>query len=133
MDRVAIMAALIVAWGPMDPHPESLALLYLDAADEHNLDPLLLLAVSYHESRLRTDRVSRVGACGIMQVIPRWSRWTCDEMQTHQGGIAAGVEALQYWGYSLAHYGGGNRPSPRYERVVKKYLSDARKIIDRKL
>lgn len=128
--RVTVMTAVIVALGYPGDSLQSVALLYLDAAQDAGVDPLLLLAISYHESRLRTDRVSRVGACGIMQVIPRWSRWSCEDMQSVQGGIAAGVEALQYWGWDLGHYGGGNVRSAHYEGVVQKYRANIQKIVD---
>lgn len=120
-----LLLVLILAWAPQTLHPESLAQMYVDAAQGSPVDAVTLVAVSYHESRLRSGLVSRTGACGIMQVQPRFSRWRCGEMQTEQGGIAAGVEALRSWGGSLAHYGGGNRGSERYRRAVLRYRKEA--------
>lgn len=43
-------------------------------ARHHGIDPWLVGALAWHESRLRSDRVSRAGARGVMQVMPSWAR-----------------------------------------------------------
>lgn len=123
-EMIAILALLVALYAPHDEYPTHTAMLYADAAEESGFDVLLLLAISYHESRLTSGLVSRTGACGIMQVRAPWSRWTCSEMQTTQGGIAAGVEALTRWNGDVSRYGGGNAGSRRYERTVRRYLKE---------
>jgi soluble lytic murein transglycosylase len=51
-------------------------------AREKNLDPALIAAVIYEESRFR-DQTSRAGARGLMQITPR----TADAIAKHSGGI----------------------------------------------
>jgi len=43
-------------------------------AEQYSLDPLLLIAQGYQESRLRQDARSRAGAIGIMQIMPATGR-----------------------------------------------------------
>jgi soluble lytic murein transglycosylase-like protein len=43
-------------------------------AKQHELEPELVLAVIATESTFRADAVSRAGAKGLMQIIPRWHR-----------------------------------------------------------
>ncbi|SCY38620.1 lytic transglycosylase domain-containing protein [Alkaliphilus peptidifermentans] len=42
----------------------------LSAAEEFNIDPYLIWAVMREESHYRTDALSRVGAMGLMQIMP---------------------------------------------------------------
>jgi soluble lytic murein transglycosylase len=51
-------------------------------AREKNLDPALIAAVIYEESRFR-DQTSRAGARGLMQITPE----TADAIAKHSGGI----------------------------------------------
>jgi len=44
-------------------------------AGEYNLDPFLILAVSRQESTFRPSLISRAGAVGVMQVMPKTARW----------------------------------------------------------
>lgn len=43
-------------------------------AEQHNLEPELVLAVIATESTFRAKAVSRAGARGLMQVVPKWHR-----------------------------------------------------------
>lgn len=43
-------------------------------AKRHNVDPLLILAMTRHESGFRTKAKSHAGAKGLMQVIPYWHK-----------------------------------------------------------
>ena len=51
-------------------------------AREKNLDPALIAAVIYEESRFR-DQTSRAGARGLMQITPE----TADAIAKHSGGV----------------------------------------------
>lgn len=54
--------------------PKSLVGAMLSAAKKHNLSPLLIAAVARQESGYRTNAVSRVGALGVMQLMPGTAR-----------------------------------------------------------
>jgi soluble lytic murein transglycosylase len=81
-------------------------------AREKNLDPALIAAVIYEESRFR-DQTSHAGARGLMQITPE----TADAIAKHSGGVRFKQEDLadpqiniSYGAYYLRllidHYGG---------------------------
>jgi soluble lytic murein transglycosylase len=81
-------------------------------ADEKGLDPALIAAVIYEESRFR-DQTSRAGARGLMQITPG----TADFIADHSGGyrfkqsdLATPQINISYGSYYLRylidHYGG---------------------------
>jgi soluble lytic murein transglycosylase len=59
-------------------------------AEEKNLDPALIAAVIYAESRFREDQTSEAGARGLMQVTPATARAIAEE----SGGVSFTVEDL---------------------------------------
>lgn len=68
------------------------------------LDPALVAAVITVESSWFPGSVSKAGACGLTQVVPRWtgrmtggSRYSCDELKKPSDSVRAGVSALDYW------------------------------------
>ena len=91
------------------------------AADEFDIDPMLLVSVAWHESRFNNKAVSRAGAVGALQILPRWfcGSQKCDY-------IYAGARAFSRWrkrakGHlltTLAMYNGGNKPGVRSRRYA---------------
>ena len=85
-------------------------------AEEKALDPALLAAVIYAESRFRDGQVSPAGAQGLMQLTPETARFIArksggtafvlDDLATPQVNISYGAWYLRYL---LERYG-GNRP-----------------------
>ncbi len=45
-------------------------------ASAYGLDPLMVAAIAKAESNYRTDAVSRAGAVGLMQLMPKTADWT---------------------------------------------------------
>ncbi|GED34568.1 lytic transglycosylase domain-containing protein [Brevibacillus centrosporus] len=45
------------------------------ASNKYNVDPYLILAVIRSESSFKTDRVSKKGAVGLMQIMPDTAAW----------------------------------------------------------
>jgi soluble lytic murein transglycosylase len=82
----AITAALLSGLGSDVAKELTLPLRHDDIirqqAREKNLDPALIAAVIYEESRFR-DQTSRAGARGLMQITPQ----TADAIAKHSGGI----------------------------------------------
>lgn len=91
---------------------------------EMNMDPFVVYALIYHESRWKNDAVSKAGACGLTQVMPRWTgemtggmEYSCDDLLVPRNSIRAGLHALDYWlmrakgdiERGLCAYNAGNR------------------------
>ena len=72
-------------------------------AHAHNLEPELVAAVIQVESSWYPKAVSEAGACGLMQVIPKWnpkpdgSLYTCEELKEPEINIEVGTKALRWW------------------------------------
>ena len=71
------------------------------ASLENDIDPTLMLAVMYVESSYRKRVVSRAGACGLMQILPKYSGiyrkgtrkpYTCDQLKSPNRNINLGVK-----------------------------------------
>jgi soluble lytic murein transglycosylase-like protein len=56
------------------PVPAYLAQIITDAARTYNVDPNLVAAVAFHESRFEPHQVSSIGAQGLMQLMPSTAR-----------------------------------------------------------
>jgi soluble lytic murein transglycosylase-like protein len=56
------------------PVPRDLAQIITDAARTYNVDPNLVAAVAFHESRFNVREVSPIGATGLMQLLPATGR-----------------------------------------------------------
>ena len=73
-------------------------------AKRNSLDPALLAAVIYVESGFYKNVVSKAGACGFTQVVPRWTggpesmftRYTCAQLKNPKTSIKVGAEILSY-------------------------------------
>ena len=113
---------------------------------EQNLEPELMAALIYTESRFTPNAVSSAGACGLTQVLPHYSRpkMTCKQLQDPENGIKAGTIALDYWRTkrkkkkikeALACYNAGNKclDSKRgasYSRYVLRRYKLIKRAID---
>jgi soluble lytic murein transglycosylase len=136
--RAGVAAALLVAVGvalawPLFHHAVreiSLPLRHEDIvrqqAEEKGLDPALLAAVIYAESRFRDGRTSAAGAQGLMQLTPDTARYIArksggtafvlDDLATPQVNISYGAWYLRYLlerydgnrAFALAAYNAGS-------------------------
>ena len=83
------------------------------ASLEYNIEPELLAAVIYVESSFLPWVVSRANACGLTQVIPKWTggqetswkKYTCKQLKNPKRSIWVGAEIL---GFNIHRYGSGN-------------------------
>ena len=103
-------------------------------SDKYQFDPLLFSALIFHESSFRPRAVSRAGACGLTQVLPRYSKHTCRELKNPRTSITEGAKHLGYWltrakgtvELALCGYNAGNRcfTSVRFFNKIKKKYSN---------
>lgn len=114
--EVMCMAILALNIGGNEKNGEfackQLATIY-DAAEVNDIEPALIIAVIHHESRFKPRAVSRANACGLMQVVPRWTgskktgvpKLTCEELKDPTINIKYGTRTLKYW---IRNYGRGS-------------------------
>lgn len=85
-------------------------------AEQNDLDPFLLMGLITVESNWKTTAESWANACGLTQVIPKWTggkatkgvKYTCDELKNPAVGIEAGAMILSWW---IKSYGKGHVPT----------------------
>ena len=68
----------------------------VNAADDLNFEPEILVAMIHYESRWNPAAVSGSGACGLTQVVPRWTnpRKTCQQLLFAPTSIYEGTKML---------------------------------------
>ena len=78
----------------------------VEQSKEAGFDPTLILSMMYVESRFKKNVVSRSGACGLMQLIPKWNKekidgklvkHSCKKIMEPRRNIRLGVVALKRW------------------------------------
>lgn len=82
-------------------------------AKKNNIDPALLASVMFVESSFFPHVVSSANACGLTQVIPKWTgsketkgkKYTCKQLKDPNTAIEAGARILSY---GIRVYGKGN-------------------------
>ena len=75
-----------------------------EAGEKQGVDPRLLHAVIWQESRYKTQALSHAGAQGLMQLIPDTAkRFGCDDPNDPAKNIAAGTK---YLGWLLKRFSG---------------------------
>jgi soluble lytic murein transglycosylase len=111
-------------------------------ARDKDLDPALIAAVIYTESRFRDGQTSRAGAEGLMQITPATARmiarksggiaFTVEDLGTPQVNIAYGAWYLRYLmaryagneAFALAAYNGGEGNVDRWIDAARRRGED---------
>ena len=75
------------------------------ASSKYKLDPYLLTALIQVESNWKSHVVSPAGACGLTQVVHKYSKYNCKQLKNPKISIWEGARKLNYWIYK---YGKGN-------------------------
>ena len=78
---------------------------YLEIAERENgIKKSLMAALIYVESGWKKTIVSSAGACGLTQVIPKYTggpairkKYTCDQLKIPKNSILAGSKILSWW------------------------------------
>lgn len=122
-----------------------------ELSEDYNIQPEIIMSLVYHESRWTPTAKSRAGACGLTQVIPRWSRnprVTCKQLMDNPTlALETGVRMLNSVlrpkryansnmkvalcmynaGPSRCRFGGVEQRGNRYSRKVLKTAGNLRK------
>ena len=127
------------------PLPSSLASIIIDAAAPYHVDPNLIAAMAFQESRFNPNAVSRIGAQGVLQLIPETAHDlgvtnAFDARQNIFGGTTYIAQLLQRFNgnveMALAAYNAGPKlvekvgPRPTAEAIdyvqsIKAYYANA--------
>jgi soluble lytic murein transglycosylase-like protein len=128
---------------------------------KHSIDPSLIVSVMFVESSFGKKAVSHAGACGLMQLIPKWNpvkirgkkhTYTCEELFHPRRNIKLGVRALKRWlnmpgiegdmNRALCAYNAGNRcrfhkripdaSKTKYTKAVRKAQKKIHAAMDHK-
>ena len=83
------------------------------ATEATNVKPEILVALIHHESRWKPKAVSSAGACGLTQVLPKYTgskkvgnpKYTCKQLYDPTTSIWAGSRVLSYFTH---RYGRGD-------------------------
>jgi soluble lytic murein transglycosylase-like protein len=126
----------------VDRRPEAQAVrqaIYKEAA-RYNIDPNLVVAIVWQESRFRSDAVSEKNARGLMQLMPETAAWfnvrnPHDPQESIRGGVAYFVWLLDRFNgnvaLALAAYNAGPRSVEAYLCGRSVILSNG-KVINRR-
>ncbi len=73
--------------------------LIVEHSEKNNVSTELVLSLMWSESRFEPTKISKVGACGLLQIIPRWAsdNQTCSDLQVPLINIAEGTKQLNFW------------------------------------
>ena len=69
----------------------------IQQSEKRAIDPLIVSAIIYRESAFSPGVVSKAGACGLTQVLPKYSKYTCGQLKQPRVAIREGVRALSVW------------------------------------
>ena len=118
-------------------------------AEANNIDPFLLAGLITVESNWNQYAVSSAGACGLTQVMPKYTggratkgiRYTCTQLKSDPKiAIKAGTDILSWW---ITNYASGDVPTalcgyfsgftckPRIHKSGKKYYEKVFKNRDK--
>tara|TARA_R110000824_G_scaffold377430_1_gene568743 strand:- start:269 stop:820 length:552 start_codon:yes stop_codon:yes gene_type:complete len=80
----------------------------VEASEKYDIRPELMVAMISVESNWNHRVVSKAGACGLTQVLPKYTKrpkLTCEQLKDPDTSIKAGAKALNFW---VNKYGDGN-------------------------
>jgi len=122
----------------------------VEESEKNNIDPPLLVGLIGVESNWKPHVKSWAGACGLTQVLPRYTKkygnkgrnLTCDELKDPVTSIQVGSRVLSYWidtyangryktglcGYNAGFRCKGDSPNGTGMRYAKKVLKYKRKL-----
>ena len=79
-------------------------------SEQYNISSTVLISLIHHESRWKPHVKSHMGACGLTQVLPKYTgskktgvpKLTCDNLKDPTTSIKTGAQTLKHWLRSYA-------------------------------
>ena len=122
----------------------------VEVSQKWDIEPEIFIALIYTESRWTPRAKSRANACGLTQVIPKWTggratggrKYTCKELYDPVTSIRAGGQILNTWlyrygrgdykiglcGYNAGYRCKGKNPNLKGKRYARIVLKRAKRI-----
>ena len=119
-------------------------------SEQSSVSPTVLTSLIYHESRWIPNAVSHKGACGLTQVLPKYTgdkrigtkKLTCKQLKNPTTSIETGAITLNYWistygrgryktglcGYNVGYNCKGNNKSKRGHAYASRILKMSKKL-----
>lgn len=69
----------------------------IETSKETDISPFIVSAMIWHESRWLPTSVSKAKACGLTQVLAKYSDYTCEDLKDPKISITEGVSTLFFW------------------------------------
>ena len=69
----------------------------IEAGDKYDIDPTVLAALIWVESRWQKNAISSAKACGLTQVLPKYSSKNCRQLRDPKTSIYTGAYFLNKW------------------------------------
>ena len=113
-DLVATLCLAVSALG-MSDYRNKKACQYIpqivESSKKHKIEPEVMIGLVFVESSFHRKAVSKANACGLTQVIPKYTggpalrkKLTCEQLKNPKTSIKAGAKILAWW----IKYHGGN-------------------------
>ena len=120
---------------PREPGRLPVCIELAHAAARAGLDPALVVALAWNESRLSPDAISPGGATGVLQVVPSQLRRFLQASQSSYSPWEPGLWTLSRWlarhpnpVVAVAAYNGGAVREERHYRYARAVVALARRI-----
>ncbi len=140
---VALCAAMTSAKMPRAKYACTHAKKVVKACKKHNIDPIVFVSLIHVESNWKPHVVSYANACGLTQVLPRYSKYSCKQLKKPKNSIQEGARILGYWlhkyskgdyytalcGYNAGFRCKGKRPNKWGMNYAKKVMKLATRIM----
>ncbi len=76
----------------------------VESSELHNIEPEVMIGLIFVESSFHRKAVSKANACGLTQVIPKYTsgpalrkKLTCEQLKNPKTSIKAGTKILSWW------------------------------------
>ena len=85
----------------------------IETVEQYDIDPAVFAGLIFYESRWRVNAISHAGACGLTQVLARYTDETCEELLDPVVSITIGARKLDRWSRMTVRDENGRRRVPR--------------------